>query len=287
MGRRLVSALRGTRLSNGLWVREIRKLTDRGHQTAILSTDYASETPRLAVAMFARWSQENFFKYTRKHYGLDRLVDYSTHEITAPIEVVNPAYRQLDGQVRSANGKLSRLMAQFGALNCAAPIEPDAMESFIQKKAALHANIEERQAEISVLKAIRKETPRHIKVQDLPDDARFRQLSTRAKQFIDTIKMLAYRAETAMVNALREVLPNPNEARTLLQALYATEADLLPDYVQQTLTVRLHHSARSSTDTALRSLCDELNATEAYFPNTNLRLVFNLGATQNPRDQDV
>ena len=32
-------AERGTRLSNGLWVREFRKLTERGHQTAILATD--------------------------------------------------------------------------------------------------------------------------------------------------------------------------------------------------------------------------------------------------------
>jgi hypothetical protein len=42
----------------------------RTKQTAILSTDYA----RLAASMFARWSQENFFRYMRQHYGLDRLV---------------------------------------------------------------------------------------------------------------------------------------------------------------------------------------------------------------------
>jgi hypothetical protein len=33
-------AERGVCLSNKLWVREIRKLTERGHQTAILATDY-------------------------------------------------------------------------------------------------------------------------------------------------------------------------------------------------------------------------------------------------------
>ena len=178
-------------------------------------------------------------------------------------------------------------MAQFGALSIELPIEPEVMESFIQKKAAMQENIEERQTEINVLKADRKQTPRHIKVQDLPADARFRQLSTRARQFIDTIKMLAYRAETAMVHSLRPFLSHPNEARTLLQALYTTEADLLPDYEQQTLTVRLHHTARSSTDAAIRALCDEFNTTETQFPNTNLRLIFKLGATQNPRDQDV
>ena len=55
-------AERGTCLSNGLWVRELRKRGGRGHQTAILCTDYRSEAAPLAMAMFARWSQENFFK---------------------------------------------------------------------------------------------------------------------------------------------------------------------------------------------------------------------------------
>ena len=53
-------AERGTGLSNQLWVREIRKLTSLGHQTAMLATDYRSDLAPLAVAMFARWSQENF-----------------------------------------------------------------------------------------------------------------------------------------------------------------------------------------------------------------------------------
>jgi hypothetical protein len=51
-------AERGTRLSDGLWLREVRKLTERGHQTAILSTDDRSD-PAPVAAMFARWSQEN------------------------------------------------------------------------------------------------------------------------------------------------------------------------------------------------------------------------------------
>jgi hypothetical protein len=55
-------AERGTRPSHGLWVREVRKRSARGHRTAILCTDYRSEAAPLAAAMFARRSQENFFK---------------------------------------------------------------------------------------------------------------------------------------------------------------------------------------------------------------------------------
>ena len=271
-------AERGVCLSNKLWVRQIRKLTETGHQTPILATDYVSDLSLLAAVMFARWSQENFFKYCRKHYRLDSLVDYSTAEITDPILVVNPAYRKLDGQVRATNGKLSRVRAEFGALSFDQPIEAEQMEPLIQQKMALKEQIEEMQTLLATLKKTRKETVRHIKVQDLPEEDRFRQLSTYGKQFVDTIKMAAYRSETAMANCLHNILPRHNEARTLLQAIYQSEADLIPDYSLQTLTVCLHHSARHNSDRAIRALCDELNATETIFPRTQLRMIFKLGA---------
>ncbi len=97
-------------------------------------------------------------------------------------------------------------------------------------------------------------------------EARFRQLNTESKQLVDTIKMIAYRAETAMANGLREHLTRPDEARRLLCALYTTEADLLPAPQAGTLTVRLHHSANAVTDQAIEKLCAELTATETQAP---------------------
>jgi hypothetical protein len=272
-------AERGTRLSNGLWLREIRKLTERGHQTAILSTDYRADPALLAAGMFARWPQENFFKYARQNFNLDRLVNYGTEAISDPIQVVNPAYRRLDGQVRSATGKLNRLLAQFGGLNLEQPIEPQTVEHFVQRKAVLQDAIDRLQQDLQTGKAERKATPKHIPVTELPEPDRFRQLSTQSKHLIDTLKMVAYRAETAMANLLREHLAHPDEARSLLQALYRTEADLLPDLEAGTLTVRLHHLANASSDAAIRKLCEELNATETLFPRTQLRLILNLGSS--------
>ncbi|MGD8932552.1 MAG: hypothetical protein PVI52_08270 [Chromatiales bacterium] len=271
-------AERGTCLSNRLWVRELRKLTDRGHQTAILCTDYRGEVAPLAMAMFARWSQENFFKYAREHFALDRLTDYRTEVISDPLRVVNPDYRHLDGKVRSLTGKLTRRLAKFAAMSLDEPIEPKHVEPFLQRKAVLQEEIENLQRELEALKAKRKETPHHVSVDELPEEARFRRLSTQSKHLIDTIKMIAYRAETAMANSLREHLKRPDEARRLLRALYTTEADLLPDTEAGTLTVRLHHGANAATNQVIEKLCEELNATETVFPRTNLRLVLKLGS---------
>ena len=279
-------AERGSRLSNKLWVREVRKLTDTGHQVAILTTDYRSNLTQLAAQLLARWSQENYFKYAREHFGLDRLAGYCTEEITDPITVVNPAYRQLEGQIRSANGKLARVTAEFGALSMEtaidAAMEPDNVEAYMVNKALLQERVDLLRLSVTDLKAQRKATPRHIDVNDLPEDQRFARLSTHSKHFVDAIKMISYRAETAMANVLRESLTRPDEARALLRAIYSTEADLLPDVDNNTITVRLHHLAQNISDQSVVLLCKELNKTETLFPRTNLRMIFELGSPKIP-----
>jgi hypothetical protein len=44
-------AERGSRLSNGLWVREVRKLSETGRQTSILSTNYRADYTTMAASM--------------------------------------------------------------------------------------------------------------------------------------------------------------------------------------------------------------------------------------------
>ena len=269
-------AERGTFLGGKVWVREIRKHTDSGHQTSVLSTDYRSDPGPMAAAMFARWSQENFFKYMREHYGLDRLVDYATEEIPDTTKVVNPAYRRLDGQVRSKRGHLTRKLAAFSAMGLKGEIEPEKVAAFEQKKAELQEQIEGLTKELDELKAQRKAVEHHITIAELPEAERFKQLSTHSKHLIDTIKMVAYRAETAMAQMAREKMHRQDDARSLLRALYSTEADLLPDENAGILTVRVHHQANRCADEVIRHLCTELNQTETIFPGTNLRLVYAL-----------
>jgi len=223
-------------------------------------------------------SKELFQIPYKEHYNLDRLVDYQTESVSDPIEVVNPAWRQLDGEVRSCTGKLARQMAQFGAMNMEESIEPKPAESFMQQKADVREEIEHLQKDCQRLKEERKQTARHITVAELPEKDRFEQLSTPSKHLIDTIKMVAYRAETAMANQLREEISRPDEARSLLRALYATDADLLPDHKEGTLTVRIHHMANRASDAAIIKLCRQLNATETKFPGTDLRLILKLGS---------
>jgi hypothetical protein len=130
------------------------------------------------------------------------------------------------------------------------------------------------QTEVDDLKAQRKATPRHIAYKDLPEAARFDRLSTQNKHLVDTIKMVAYRAETAMVQIVRQKMTRHDDARSLLRAIYSTEIDLIPDPQAKTLTIRLHPLANAASDLAVQHLCAEINATETLFPGTDLRLIY-------------
>jgi len=157
-------------------------------------------------------------------------------------------------------------------------LEGQKLERYEQKKATLLEAIQRLQAEVDESKAQRKAAPRHIPISELPEEARFQRLSVEGKHILDTIKMIAYRAETTLVQMARERLARPDDARQLVASLFQTDADFHPDESSGTLTVRLHHSANHSHDEVIRHLCAELNATEATFPETNLRLIYELGA---------
>ncbi len=87
----------------------------------------------------------------------------------------------------------------------------------------------------SVIRALRsklsrKKEGKHIDFSELPEDVKFKQLKKSGKQFIDTIKMIAYRAETALVIALKEFcLKKNDDLRSIVHEMFITEADIEPD----------------------------------------------------------
>lgn len=269
-------AERGTRLANDLWVREVRRRTSAGHQVSVLSTDWRADLPVLAPRLMARWCQENFFKYMREHYGLDRLIEYGTTPLPETTLVVNPAWRQADTAVRKHRATVARLAADFGAASLPQTPDLDELQRFEREKGQLQADLLAAQAKLADLKTRRRAAPKHVALQTLPADQRFAQLRPERKHFVDTIKLIAYRAETTMAGAAREKLARSDDARALLRRLYTTPSDLIPDLTAKTLTVRLHHQAAALQDAAVAHLCSDLNATETLFPGTELRLIYEL-----------
>lgn len=269
-----------------LWVREIRKLTDTGHQASIITTDFMNNAEVLAARMFSRWSQENFLKYMMEHYGIDRLIEYEQEAISETTKVVNPRYRELESQIKTKTTLLNRQRVKYGALVLKAEGEEPDIRKYVQEKATIRESIDTLEKEIEQLKATKKNTEKHIEFSKLPEDKKFQDLKKSGKQFVDTIKMIAYRAETAMANTLQEYISKKDEARSLVRQIFMTDADIMPDEKNGVLRITIHNMTNPRNNRYVQQLCDVLNSSETLFPGTNLRLVYNLVSNQIPPDQE-
>ena len=203
--------------------------------------------------------------------------------------LVNPAWRALDSQVRSLTGKLTRQRAAFAA-HILEPAQntPVAAARHELRKGETLATIQQQQTQLDDLKTKRKATPHHIEIKDLPPEQRISQLRAGRKHFIDTIKLIAYRAETALVHLARETLRRGDDARSFIRGLMQTPINLRPEAAAGELRVELHGQANPIHDGVVAKLCEELNATETHYPGTNLRLKYvPLRSSDFHPDQDV
>lgn len=261
--------------ATGIWVREVRKLSESGHQTSLISTAYQESGPKTAGLLFARWSQENFFRYMMEHYALDALSEYGTEEFPGTQKpVVNPARRILDGKYRLARARLTQRQARFAGMTLHPETVLDAVPKWEQQKAALLEEIEHLEKEVSSLKDQRLSTPSHVDWNDLEEKDRFERLSPGRKRLMDTVKLIAYRAETAMALLVREKLSHEDDARALLRDLFRSDADIHPDHSAGVLHVRIHTMASPRFNGAIQHLLDHLNSAEFTFPATSLRLQY-------------
>ncbi len=102
-------------------------------------------------------------------------------------------------------------------------------------------------------------------------------MASSKKHLVDTIKMIAYRAETALSVILRTTMKKPNEARALVRDILTSEADLYPDRVKKELNVHLHFMTTHQANESVNVLLAELNQVEYVYPGTDLKLQYFLG----------
>ena len=184
--------------------REIRKLSKSGRQTSILTTNWALGIVEIGFYMFARWCQENFFKYMSENFDIDGLVSYVKETISDTKMLVNPEYRQMESELRSLNGKLSKQKTLFANIALKEDTEKGKkLARSIAKKAAIHQEIKGLEAQIITIKEKKAKTDRKITFASLPQTEKFSNAINVRKHFMDNIKMIAYRAETGMYNMIK------------------------------------------------------------------------------------
>jgi hypothetical protein len=285
-------AERGSLVGTGadaIWMKEVRKLTESGHQVSLISTAYGLAPEGLAAGLFSRWCQENFFRYMMEHFEIDLLSEYKTAPLHDTEKVINPLWRELERHRNALENKLRYRRARFAewSLHAVPASEEKKYRKREKQKAELLEEIGQMEAELATLKERKKQTSHHIHWEELPAQERFRKPMLGRKRLMDAVRMIAYRAETAMCALLRPQGMENTAARRLLQDLFVTEADIRPEADAGQLHIEVHRGSRPAVDRALESLFEQLNEMAFIFPGTELTLHYQLvgqSPTANPKE---
>lgn len=274
---------RRVRLPGGGLLRQVVRLSDDGHQTPIITSRTDLSDVEVAVRMFDRWAQENFFKYLREEYALDALADHRAEPDAPDREVPNPRRKELEARLARLRERIRALCARHGfddlfdrpglhaaarGLRASRAPDVDELLDAVQQHMALQARCDR--------------TPRRVPVRDTVEGPVVR-LAVERKHLTNVLKMAAYRAETELS---RLVAPHyaraDDEGRTLVQSALCAAADLEP--TQSELIVTLAPLSSPHRSRALAALCDELNRSPVRFPGSDLLLRFRPRPPDSPAE---
>ena len=269
-----------TRSFPAFWMREVRRLCDNGHQTAILTTRQDLEVGEVAWRMFARWRQENFFKYMQSEFALDHLISYAVEPANADRLIPNPAYQAQQTLLKQRRSERDRCLKDYGQSLYDQNLTPEESTSTPSSdlptiSASWTEQIQALDEQCQTLESVLKLILQKIPIQETRSAQSIVQHERERKVLTDTLKMLAYQAETDLVRLIQPVLARPHDdARQLIQRICQLPSDLIPNESQQQLIVRLYGLSNHRSQRALRVLCEAMNQEKTFYPGTSLQLVF-------------
>ena len=225
--------------------------------------------------MFARWGQENFFKYMVESFGIDSITSYFKSTIPDMSQVINPQYKELDRQHKQITTLINNRKIKYAGISLQnKEMSKREIERYAKKKSDMQLEIEDLEKQRTAIIKKKNATEKKILFKDLDENRKFDTSVNERKFFLDTIKIIAYRAETALCNIIKKQMASPEQARTLIRKLYSADADIELDEINAALIVKIHRTNHWTDDKILEYLCNQLNETETVFPATNLTCRF-------------
>jgi hypothetical protein len=263
---------------NNVAIREVRRKTTSGHQTSIVTTNKKLTMEDVAIYMFSRWSQENFFRYMRQDYAFDKMAQHAIEQIDEDFEVVNPEYNRLDYRLKKIREKISRRRAKLYSLehdNINGNLDESGKNN--ARQVIIEKEMEELVGQEQIMLNDRNNLSYKIKVKDMPQESRYNKLHLESKHVQNIIKMICYRSETSFANTLSPYYSKSiNEKRMLAKSIIKSNINLVPNYEDNTLTIELYSLATPRDNKAAKEICNILNKQNALYPNTNLKLIYKM-----------
>jgi hypothetical protein len=252
---------------------ELRQITRRkadGKQTHIVTDDEETPAVELALRMFGRWSQENYFKYAGEHRDLDAMITRETEPAADGSRLVPNPERALP------KAELAKLRVQLRTVHEHHGSRPSSSASGRLSADAAHA-ARVNAIEADIARAQAKYDSLAARVPWSTTDKGHGAVQPRAetRRLMHVFRIAAHRAESGLLELLRPHFADwRHEGCALTRAILQSRGHLRVTDTE--LHVTLDPLAQPYKTRALAALCKDLTRLDSVFPGTNIKMVFHV-----------
>ncbi len=256
---------KGSRRKTGrsVKVREIIVRREDGRYTHVITTRKDLSTVEVCERLFARWTQENFFKYMIETYNLDHLYTYRSGNVPEEIDHPNPEYTRLEKQRKQMRQRIVAILGK--ELENIAMNKLERLVKLYQGKKG--KELKELATKLKEIDLALKLTPKRKTAAD------YATLESETRMIGNLVKMTAWDAEGTLARLVGDVSKaiNANE-RGMVAAFLSTTGKLRVSDKQ--LHITLQRQSEPSRTRLLEHLCRVITERQACYPGTDLKMVF-------------
>ncbi|MBF0199613.1 MAG: hypothetical protein HQL32_17990, partial [Planctomycetes bacterium] len=259
-------------------LRLVACLRDDNRQTHILTSRRDLSIVEIAKRMFLRWNQENFFKYMKDQFDLDSIITYDVLDDDMQRLVPNPGKKEVSSLMSKFNSLLKKSLVCYGELKLLQKDSGDADQKLENEISEVESIITETRIKMEGISDLLSSTPSVVPLEERSPDMKI--LDSKKKNFVDTIKMAAYRSESILFSNLNPIYKNSEkEGRSFLQSVFKLAGDM--EVAGKTITIRLESMDKPHRTKALSCLCEKVNSLGFKYPGTDFELKFHTREVKN------
>ena len=251
-------------------LREVLIKRDDGRNTSIVTSGKDLESAAVAEIIFKRWTQENYFKYLREEYDFDHLCTYKMLDVDEGIDHPNPEYTELNKKIEKLNKRIEKIVGK----QLKESVTDSESNKFNEDVNSL--NTGEKGKELIKLRMALKLSKEAIKnVNPRISASEYERIDSESRLVTNIVKMTAYFIEGKLAKILSYHYKGVNgNERGIVSAMLKSSGSITVKDRQ--LIIGIEEQATPGRTRMLKAMCSEINAMDAVFPGTDLKMVFQL-----------
>jgi hypothetical protein len=237
-------------------------------EVSILTDDTTRKAEEMIELMFSRWVQENDFKYSEKHFGINEITSYSKisykelKDLIEDKQIKRGEYKAYEKEAEAIRRKLKNALYKERTIKSE------------KRRKELKNEIKELSKKLEIVNEKKSATNKEGSKIDELIERGYKQLNTSNKKYMDCIKIIARNIFYKALEPFKEKYDNYRDDHVIFRNL--TQAHGVVSFSRETVNVTIFPTAhlQPKVRKIVEEVFQQINSKETKLPDGSGRKVY-------------